>query len=143
VAIHAQRKAEDRQEKARERHPLKNKKVYSYVLEKLREGWSPELIAGRLKDIERPNDPSWHICHETIYQFIYAKENKKLALWEYLPRKQKKRRKQRGTTVYKSLIPQRASISKRSDKANNREEFGHWEGDKEFLDILPPERLGG
>lgn len=129
IAIHAQLVAKDRQRKARERHPLKNKKVYAYVLRKLRDGWSPELISGRLKEVEHSDDPSWHICHETIYQFIYAKENKNLRLWEYLPRKQKKRKKQRGRGVHKSRIPQRVSISKRSDKANNREEFGHWEGD--------------
>lgn len=32
------------------KQPLKNPDVYSYVLEHLREGWSPEGISGRLRN---------------------------------------------------------------------------------------------
>ena len=49
VAIHAQAVSDKRISIARKRHPLKNAKVYAYVLERLKWGWSPEEIAGRLK----------------------------------------------------------------------------------------------
>ena len=128
VAIHAQAKTEKRVKKARARHPLKNKSVYSYVLKKLRSGWSPEQIAGRLK-LKKPNNSYWNISHECIYQFIYAKENKEKALWEYLPRKQKKRRKKHGRKSQKVKIPDRVSIHDRPPEIETREIFGHWEGD--------------
>jgi IS30 family transposase len=78
VAVHAQAKSKQRVDKARKRHPLKNSSVYGYVLKKLRCGWSPEQISGRLK-LKKPDNPYWHIHYETIYRFIYAKENKEKA----------------------------------------------------------------
>lgn len=125
VAIHAQVVTDKRKVDARKRHPLKDKETYSYVLDKLENGWSPEEIAGRLK---RKKGEAI-ICHETIYQFIYAEENKDKKLFEYLPRKQKRRRKQLGRKVHRSHIPERVSIHVRPEGVNNRLVFGHWEGD--------------
>ena len=89
--LHAQRRAEERKEKAwKAKHPLKNKEVYTYALGKLRNGWSPEQISGRLK-LDHPDGEHWQITPETIYRFIYHSDNKRLGLWEYLRRKQKKR----------------------------------------------------
>jgi IS30 family transposase len=128
VAVHAQAKAEKRIVAARFRHPLKNKSVYSYVLKKLRCGWSPEQIAGRLK-LKKPNNQYWHIHHETIYRFIYAQKNKTKALWEYLPRKQKKRKSKCCRKAQRVRIPDRVSIHERPSEIENRLVFGHWEGD--------------
>ena len=65
---HAQHVADSRKQHAfLAKHSLKNKKVFAYVIEKLRDSWSPEEIAGRLKFVDHPDDPSWHICHETIF----------------------------------------------------------------------------
>ena len=128
VAIHAQAVTDGRKLKARKRYPLKNSSVYKYALRKLRAGWSPEQISGRLK-LKKPNNPFWHICHETIYSFIYHESNKDKKLWEYLPRKQKKRRKQTGRSTHRSRIPDRVSIHKRPKEVETREIFGHWEGD--------------
>lgn len=128
IAVYAQNRTERRRSKARRRHPLKNKSVYKYVFKKLRSGWSPEQIAGRLK-LKKPNNSYWHIHHETIYRFIYAKENKDKRLWEYLPRKQKRRRKKYGRKAHRCKIPDRVSIHERPKKVNERTEFGHWEGD--------------
>ncbi len=128
VAVHAQAKAGRRVVAARFRHPLKNPSVYSYVLKKLRYGWSPEQIAGRLK-LGKPDNPYWQIHHETIYRFIYAQENKTKALWEYLPRKQKKRKKKYGRKSQRVRIPDRVSIHDRPSEVETRLVFGHWEGD--------------
>lgn len=131
VAISAQAKAEDRRlNSAFNKEPLKNPKVYCYVTKHLRKGWSPEAIAGRLKK-KHPDDDSWHICHETIYEWVFDQppdQNGK-QWFEYLRRKQKKRKKQNGRSVHQSHIPDRVSISQRPQEVNNREEFGHWEGD--------------
>ncbi len=128
VAIHAQALTNKRSQLARKRHPLKNPSVYKYVLKKLLKGWSPEQIAGRLK-LKKPNNPYWHICHETIYAFIYYEATKTKRLWEYLPRKQQRRRKQNGRSTRRSRIPDRVSIHQRPGEAESREIFGHWEGD--------------
>ncbi|NCN03903.1 MAG: IS30 family transposase, partial [Candidatus Pacebacteria bacterium] len=128
VGVDAQAKAEKRVIRARTRHPLKNKSVYGYVLKKLRSGWSPEQISGRLK-LKKPDNPYWNIHHETIYRFIYAEENKVKTLWEYLPRKQKKRKKKYGRKSQKVRIPDRVSIHDRPSEIENRKIFGHWEGD--------------
>lgn len=132
IAITAQAKAERRQQgSAHNKHPLKNQDIYQYVLKKLRKGWSPEQIVGRLKK-DHPNDPHWHVCHETIYQWVYQQprdKNTGLHWYEYLRRKQTKRKKQKGRKVHSSHIPDRVSISQRPEEVNDRSEFGHWEGD--------------
>lgn len=133
VAISAQAKAERRQlSSAHNKQPLKNKNLFKYVTMKLRKGWSPESIAGRLRRRHK-GDPRWHIRHETIYKWIFdqpQKDNESGLYWyEYLRRKQTGRKKQNGRSVRKSHIPDRISISQRPQEVNNREEFGHWEGD--------------
>lgn len=127
VAIHAQGLADKRKFLARARHPLKSPQIYSYVIEKLRCGWSPEVIAGRLR---RTNGKTV-ICHETIYKFIYSSypESKKLKLWQYLPRGQKKRRKVKGRGVKRVRIKARISIHARPAEVDKRTKAGHWEGD--------------
>ena len=125
AAIYAQYLSKVRKAQAGKRYPLKDRETYSYVLDKLRLGWSPEQIAGRLELTYGKRI----ICHETIYQFIYSKENQEERLWEYLPRKQPKRRRKTGRKAYLKRIPDRISIHQRPPGADLRKEFGHWEGD--------------
>lgn len=69
VAIHAQERARKRQQKvAHGKHELKNPKVYAYVTEKLREGWSPDQIAGRLKK-DHVDNKEWWITAVSSTQF--------------------------------------------------------------------------
>ncbi len=127
--LHAQAKAEFKRNKAwRAKQPLKSSWQYSYVIYKLRCGWSPEQISGRLK-FEYPDDCNKHIGTETIYRYIYKPENKKLALWEYLRRKQKRRRKKMGRKSWRVKIPDRVSIHARPNIVEVKKEVGHWEGD--------------
>lgn len=128
VAVHAQARSEKIKSKSSKRHPLKNKSVYKFVLKKLHSAWNPKQIAGRLK-LEHPSNSYWHIHFETIYRFIYAKENQAKNLFEYLPRKQKRRKKKYGRTAQRSRIPDRVSIHDRPSEIESRLEFGHWEGD--------------
>lgn len=131
VAIHAQRMRDKRAVHSHKQTMLQKSSqapLRAYVEIKLRDGWSPEQIAGRLK-IDHPGDTSMRCSHETVYAYIYASKQAELKLWEYLPRKQKKRRKQHGRKAHRSRIPDRISIHKRPKAIDDRTEFGHWEGD--------------
>lgn len=131
VAIHAQGIADSRErEKAHGKEELKNPDVYEYVTERLRDGWSPDQIAGKLK-LEHKQDNYWWITAETIYRWIYQEEQVTCdqPWYEYLRRKQKKRKKYKGRTVHRSHIPDRISIHKRPRAIDKRKQFGHWEGD--------------
>lgn len=125
VAETAQYMSDARKRRTKWRQPLKDSVTYGFVLEKLREGWSPEQVAGRLRlEHGRPV-----ICHETIYRFIYSRKNQDLRLWEYLPWRRARRRRKMGRGVRRIRIPQRISISQRPVAVNQRRQFGHWEGD--------------
>lgn len=128
VPIHAQAQSSRRKSLAGKRHPLKNPRVFRWVIQRLIRGWSPEQISGRMK-LVYPHDPVMRIHHETIYRFIYSEEYKHRAFWEYLPWKRKRRKKKRGRNIHRSRIPDRVSIHERSEMIDAREEFGHWEGD--------------
>ena len=132
VAIHAQSLATVRAIRAaHSKPPLKNNNVFGYVCDHLRRGWSPDDIAGRLKE-DNPQDKSWWISTETIYRWIYDKQyhyNDTEQWYEFLRRKQKKRKKQKGRSVHRSHIPDRISIHQRPEAVNQRSVFGHWEGD--------------
>jgi IS30 family transposase len=131
VAIHAQEQAWRRAVRvAHSKHPLKNADLYDYVTARLRDGWSPDQIAGRLKR-DHPANRRWWITAETIYRWIYQPEQMKRndPWYEYLRRKQKKRKKYKGRKVHRARIPDRVSIHERPETINNRLVFAHWEGD--------------
>jgi transposase, IS30 family len=100
--------------------------IADYVIARIGQGWSPETIEGRLKAIESQVT----VSHETIYQFIYHKEQKKLKLFELLRRQHSKRYLMKGRkTNKKGMIPNRVFIDKRPEIINGRKELGHWETD--------------
>jgi IS30 family transposase len=125
-AIKAEELSQKRNNKSRRDNPLKNPQVYGYVYDKLRCGWSPEQIAGRLK---RDNNGQSVICHETIYRYVYSPEGKRKQLHEYLVRRHRKRRPWYGRCLYRRGINNRVSIRERPEEINNRSIFGHWETD--------------
>ncbi len=88
----------------------------------LRNYWSPEIIAGRLK--QDPALPG--ISHEAIYQWIYADVPHMIY---YLIRSHQKRWP-KGKSKYKRVvIKERTDLSERPVKINKRAEYGHWEAD--------------
>lgn len=122
-AIPAHKRSQERQVKSHRRARLKSEATRKYVAEKLKLGWTPELISGRIKREGLLNT----ISHESIYQWVYS-ERKDLI--KHLPRSHRKRRK-RGSAKYKhaSKIPNRTPLENRSELANSRQELGHWEAD--------------
>lgn len=128
VAIHAQHLRDERAKRSHGTTALRHKPLECYVRQGVQKGWSPEQISGRLVKAY-PDDPTMRVSHETIYGFIYAEQQAEEKLWEYLPRKQKKRRKQTGRNVSHSHIPDRVSIHDRPEEIEDRSTFGHYEGD--------------
>ena len=106
---------------------LKNERIESYVRSMLKDGWSPELIAGRIEI----DQPGLSISHEAIYQYIYHPDTKdRQELIQCLRRAHRKRRnKGIGRKVRKTKIPNRVPIDQRPTAVENRAQFGHWEGD--------------
>lgn len=97
-----------------------------WVIRKLGKGWSPEQIAGRLK----LKVPGLSVSHEIIYQFIYARKNRKLRLWELLRRRHPRRQFSGLRKAKKGRpIPGRIFIDQRPEEANLRLVIGHWETD--------------
>lgn len=112
--------------KQRYQAPLKCPLIFLYVREKLRLGWSPETIAGRL----RIDYPDYSITDETIYRYIYGRKQKRMKLWRYLTLGRKKRRLKQGRRVHCSTkIPEAVSIDFRPSEVQERKAPGHWETD--------------
>ena len=98
------------------------------VLSGLKQGWSPEQVAGRLaREAGRSV-----ISHETIYRFIYGQlARKKDYSWRhYLPRAKSKRgwRGRKGGSSA-SFITLRRPLAERPQAAADRQVPGHWEAD--------------
>jgi len=69
------------------------------------------------------------ICAETIYRFIYGKEDYGLCLYRYLPEARRKRRPRGSRKPRNSVFPASYRISQRPDFIGDGSQFGHWEGD--------------
>ena len=106
----AQHKAEERAQACHKPTRLVSDQAVTYLCGKLRQGWTPEMISGRAR-LDFPGTASMWACPETIYRFIYAKENRHRGLAQYLPRAHKKRRKHHGRRVHSSRIPGRVSTT--------------------------------
>ena len=98
------------------------------VMGRLKCGWSPEQIAGRLaRETGRKV-----ISYESIYRFIYAQiaRTKDYRWRHYLPRGKSKRgfRGRKGGSSA-SFIEGRVSLAERPPDAADRRTPGHWEAD--------------
>jgi len=135
IAKDAQYYAKRRRKKTNKRKLEKwqNEKLARYVKRQINEGWSPEEIAGRLK--EHPPEEvrgcrDELVSYESIYNWIYEGEGRFGGLYKKLRRKQKKRKKQfaRKQRV-KTIIKERVSIEKRPGVVAERKRIGDWETD--------------
>ena len=120
----AEQKAKRRQLDQKQRKMDRNSALKAYVIDQLKDGWSPEQIAGRLK----LKIGKTMICYETIYTYIYSPQGKAEGLYQYLYRRKPKRYPKIGRRTH-SPIPNRTSILQRPLLINDRLEFGHWEAD--------------
>lgn len=104
-----------------------------FVIQKLRDDWSPEQISRDLRNkAQQSGNQKSILSHETIYQFIYSKEGRNLKLWKHLRHRKRPIRVAHGTRksrIFRSQIPDRTPISLRSYGAQKRTEAGHYEVD--------------
>ena len=102
------------------------------VAEQLRQDWSPEQIAGWLRQTF-PGDAEVHVSHETIYRslFIQARGVLKQELLRHLRSQRTLRRARTATRTgqHRGQIVGAVSIRERPAEAADRAVPGHWEGD--------------
>ena len=116
----------------------KSQKLLDYVIAKLKLGWSPEQISGRLNE-DYPRDENMRISYEAIYQYIYAQVHrggngnvKKGCedLRPYLARRHTRRAKKGFRKAQKTerngKLP---SIEQRPEVVDKRSRVGDWEDD--------------
>ena len=112
-----------------------NRALARIVARKLQLEWSPEQIAGWLKN-SYPNDESYNVSHEIIYQslFIQARGALKKELLQHLRRTRAMRRSRHHTqkTGTHGQIRNAISIRERPASVEERAVPGHWEGDLVF-----------
>lgn len=123
LAHKAHERAVNRAITSRTHARLKSNKIRKYVRLRIKHGWSPELIAGRLKRLH----PELSISHEAVYQWIYADARE---LIPSLVRANRNRKRRGYSRRHKKVhIPERVSIKERPEQVLLRQEPGHWETD--------------
>lgn len=127
----AQRIAQRRAKKTNKRKLDKDQFLHDYVLARLKDGWSPQQIAGRLKKHPPPEVKGNSISHEHIYQYLYqdAKDEYGERWCKYLRRRQTHRQPQYSRQHRRITIPHRLSIHLRPDEVSSKNSYGHWESD--------------
>jgi len=90
----------------------------------VREDWSPEQIAGRLRA-----DQELEISHETIYRYVWADKRQGGQLYRHLRGACKQRRKRYGRYDSRGRLAGKRSITTRPPIVDARTQLGHWEGD--------------
>lgn len=107
------------------RNPKKIKgKLEQYILERLKLGWSPEQIAGRLwleKKVQ--------ISKVAIYDYISQDREGGGKLYMHLRRKGRRKRDYNKKRAGKSLIPNRTDIADRDSIVDSKTRIGDWEAD--------------
>lgn len=124
-ARRAELRAERLAKKTNKRKLDKDEKLRQFVVKKLSQDWSPEQIAGYLRERQRVG-----VCMETIYQFVYTGEwalDGKL-LYRHLRQAKAQRVRHYSRKPRKTNIPNRISIHDRPKLVG----FGHWESDTVF-----------
>ncbi|WP_416374690.1 IS30 family transposase [Marinovum sp.] len=115
--MNAQRFASAR--RARRRKLIRLPKLRAAVIDRLKEGWSPEQIAGRLGF----ESHAVRVCHETIYAHVYSREGQSDALARYLPSRRRKRKPRYARRPRSLVFPPDRSIHERPDHVEDPREI--------------------
>lgn len=105
--------------------------LFDLVVYLLRQRFSPQQIAGKLRRMEFPKFEDVYVCRETIYNAIYALPVGELRKELIICLRQGKtsRRPRSGGVDRRGQIPDLVSIHVRPPEAEDRLTPGHWEGD--------------
>jgi IS30 family transposase len=115
-----------RRRRQRRRKLAADEGLRAHVTERLKAGWSPQQIAGRLKQEAGSRES---VCHETIYRHVYGPEGREDGLYRHLPKARRRRGSRYGRRPRATAIPRERWIENRPAEVGSRESFGHWEGD--------------
>lgn len=110
---------------------FKNPQLQQIVTVKLKQDWSPQQIAGWLRD-RYPGKPEMWVSHETIYRslFIQARGALKKELMGHLRSRRSFRRPRHAIDGRRGeRIANAVSIRQRPAEVEDRAIPGHWEGD--------------
>lgn len=130
-AVLAQDRAESLSTKPRvERRLQVGNALWLVVMYFLRQGYSPEQIAGTLKSVNS-DYPNLQVSHETIYSAIYLMPRGELRteVIGWLRFGHAKRRPRARGEDRRGQIPDMVSIHDRPPEVDERLVPGHWEGD--------------
>lgn len=134
-AVDADRAAWDRAHRPKPCKLALHPRLCQAVTEKLLHEWSPQQIAGWLKQTY-PDDEAHQVSHETIYKslFIQARGALKKEMQSYLRTKRSIRRARQHSIKREGLgqITNAVSIRERPASVEDRAVPGHWEGDLLF-----------
>jgi len=100
----------------------KNKRLRTYIIKKLKQGWNPDEIAGRMKQEKK----DFYASKTSIYDWLRTNRGQKYCKYLHSERPNKKRRKKKTKRV---MIPDRISIYHRFKGADTRNRYGHFEED--------------
>jgi IS30 family transposase len=131
TAFGALQKAQTRRLACRPKRKLVfGNELFFLVKEMLRDRYSPEQIAGNLRRMF-PKIKDSYVCHETIYNAIYALPVGELRkeLIHCLRHGKTTRRPRAGGVDRRNQIPDMVSIHVRPPEIEDRLVPGHWEGD--------------
>ena len=94
-----------------------------YIVKKLKQGWSPDEISGRMIKDKEP----FYASKTAIYEWLRSNRGQKYCVYLYSRRYRAKKYGQKKTK--KVLIPNRSSITLRPRGAANKTRYGHYESD--------------
>lgn len=94
------------------------------VKEKTISYWTPEQMAGRWND---ENKQAINIGAPSVYKYVYGIYGRQLC--QYLCARHERPKRRQGKKQTRQNIPNRVSIEERPEYIENRQEFGHFEGD--------------
>jgi transposase, IS30 family len=104
------------------RKMLANPQLASLVIEKLKEVWSPEHIAGHLRVVSQTAAAVVSkVSRETIYRYVYDQTGRELDLDRQLPAGRPRRRRRFDCRPRGLHIPQANTIIYRCDVINERQ----------------------
>ena len=118
----------------RRSHPLKlrtDSVLRAYVLERLRERWSPQQISRALR-LAHPDEPARRVATETIYQAIYRPGSgilRKPATSPLRTGRDHRRGQTRQVRARRRFAQPMLSVHERGFDPVDRSVAGHWEGD--------------
>ncbi len=99
--------------------------VRQSVIERIMHGWSPQQIAGRMRQERHPIS----VSHETISKFAYSSDGQAIKLWRHLPEHRARRRPRHARRKHGQRFSPELNILRRPNVIADRKQFGHWECD--------------